>query len=157
MQRPWYRSLLEYGSLVGLPAIGLLVILDYGKMLEAPPAAEAITSSTQSVGSGGSGLAMLLQLIVQMAVILVACRAVGYAFRAVKQPQVVGDMLAGILLGPSLLGWVAPGGGTGPRARRRFVYGRNPTGRQPTALGIRTLWSCAFLLRTGADARKKMR
>lgn len=109
MQRPWYRSLLEYGSLVGLPAIGLLVILDYGKMLEAPPAAEAIMSSTQSVGSGGSGLAMLLQLIVQMAVILVACRAVGYAFRAVKQPQVVGDMLAGILLGPSLLGWVAPG------------------------------------------------
>lgn len=51
---------------------------------------------------------MLLQLLLQIAVILVTCRAVGYLFRFMKQPQVVGDMIAGILLGPSLLGWLAP-------------------------------------------------
>jgi len=50
----------------------------------------------------------LLLLILQIAVILVAARTVGYAFRAIRQPQVVGEMAAGILLGPSFLGWVAP-------------------------------------------------
>ena len=32
----------------------------------------------------------------------------GIAFRYVHQPPVIGEVLAGILLGPSLLGWVAP-------------------------------------------------
>ena len=51
----------------------------------------------------------LLLLIVQIAVVLVAARLVGLAFRRIHQPQVVGEMVAGILLGPSLLGWAAPG------------------------------------------------
>jgi Kef-type K+ transport system membrane component KefB len=51
----------------------------------------------------------LLVLIAQIAVILVAARAAGAAFRRLGQPQVVGEMAAGILLGPSLLGWLAPG------------------------------------------------
>ncbi|MDR0787330.1 MAG: cation:proton antiporter [Gemmatimonadota bacterium] len=50
----------------------------------------------------------LLILIVQIAVILLVARIVGWLFRAIQQPQVVGEMVAGILLGPSLLGWVAP-------------------------------------------------
>lgn len=44
-----------------------------------------------------------------MAVILVACRLVGAAARRIGQPQVVGEMIAGVLLGPSLFGWLAPG------------------------------------------------
>ena len=44
-----------------------------------------------------------------LAAILLACRLVGYLARFVGQPQVVGEMIAGVLLGPSLLGWVAPG------------------------------------------------
>jgi Kef-type K+ transport system membrane component KefB len=44
----------------------------------------------------------------QIIVILVAARLVGWAFRKIRQPQVVGEMAAGILLGPSLLGWIAP-------------------------------------------------
>jgi Kef-type K+ transport system membrane component KefB/nucleotide-binding universal stress UspA family protein len=52
---------------------------------------------------------VLLTLLLQIAVVLLVARAVGWAFRAVRQPQVVGEMAAGILLGPSLLGWVAPG------------------------------------------------
>ena len=51
----------------------------------------------------------ILLLLVQIAVVLVVARAVGYAFRLIRQPQVVGEMVAGILLGPSLLGWAAPG------------------------------------------------
>ena len=47
---------------------------------------------------------MLLQLIV----IIAATRAVAWLARRVGQAEVVGEMLAGILLGPSLLGYFAP-------------------------------------------------
>lgn len=50
----------------------------------------------------------LLLLLLQIAVVLISARVVGYIFRLVRQPQVVGEMAAGILLGPSLLGWAAP-------------------------------------------------
>ncbi|MBX3743728.1 MAG: cation:proton antiporter [Verrucomicrobiae bacterium] len=40
----------------------------------------------------------------QIAVILAACQAVGWIARHFGQPQVVGEMIAGVLLGPSLLG-----------------------------------------------------
>jgi Kef-type K+ transport system membrane component KefB len=45
----------------------------------------------------------------QVAVILLVCRAVGYLASKVGQPQVVAEMVAGFLIGPSLFGWVAPG------------------------------------------------
>jgi Kef-type K+ transport system membrane component KefB len=47
-------------------------------------------------------------LLVQIAVVVIAARGVGLLFRRIGQPQVMGEMVAGILLGPSLLGWVAP-------------------------------------------------
>ena len=51
-----------------------------------------------------------IRFFLQLAVILGACRFVGYAGRYLGQTQVVGEMIAGVLLGPSLLGWLAPGG-----------------------------------------------
>ncbi len=51
----------------------------------------------------------LFKLVLQIAVILAVCRGVGSIFRKIGQPRVVGEMFAGILLGPSLLGWMAPG------------------------------------------------
>lgn len=45
----------------------------------------------------------------QIAVILAACRVVGWIGRLVGQSQVVGEMIAGVLLGPSLLGAFWPG------------------------------------------------
>lgn len=51
----------------------------------------------------------ITRLIVQIGIILLASRGVGWIFRRLHQPQVVGEMVAGILLGPSLLGWAAPG------------------------------------------------
>jgi Kef-type K+ transport system membrane component KefB len=44
----------------------------------------------------------------QMFVILAACRLVGTLARRLGQPQVVGEMIAGVFLGPSLLGFVFP-------------------------------------------------
>jgi len=44
----------------------------------------------------------------QMAVILAACRITGWVMARLGQSQVVSEMIAGVLLGPSLLGWLAP-------------------------------------------------
>lgn len=47
-------------------------------------------------------------LAVQLAAITAACRLAARAVRPLLQPPVVGEMIAGILLGPSLLGALAP-------------------------------------------------
>jgi Kef-type K+ transport system membrane component KefB len=47
-------------------------------------------------------------LLTQIVIILGAARLLGWLFRKLHQPRVIGEMLAGILLGPSLLGWAAP-------------------------------------------------
>ena len=45
----------------------------------------------------------------QMAIILVAAKVFAAAFRLIRQPEVVGEMAAGIFLGPSRLADSPPG------------------------------------------------
>lgn len=47
--------------------------------------------------------------LVQIPVIIAVARATGCLFEKFGQPRVAGEMVAGIMLGPSLLGWLAPG------------------------------------------------
>ncbi|AWT57543.1 cation:proton antiporter [Mycolicibacterium smegmatis] len=49
-----------------------------------------------------------IHFFLQLAVILMACRLAGLVARRIGQPQVVGEMIAGVILGPSLLGRIAP-------------------------------------------------
>jgi Kef-type K+ transport system membrane component KefB len=51
---------------------------------------------------------LAIQFFLQLTVILIACRLVGRVMAAFGQPRVIGEMVAGILLGPSLFGWLAP-------------------------------------------------
>ncbi|MBY0232276.1 MAG: cation:proton antiporter [Gemmataceae bacterium] len=51
---------------------------------------------------------ILLPLLLQLAVVLSAARLAAWLFRRVGQPAVVGEIAAGLALGPSLLGWLAP-------------------------------------------------
>src|SRR5258706_2312976 len=50
----------------------------------------------------------LVTLLLQVAAIVVRARLVRLLCRLIGQPQVMGERVAGILLGPSFLGWVAP-------------------------------------------------
>src|SRR5271156_1400099 len=52
--------------------------------------------------------ATAVHFFLELAVILVACRIVGLASQRLGQPQVVGEMIAGVVIGPSLLGRLAP-------------------------------------------------
>src|SRR3984957_19755940 len=51
----------------------------------------------------------LTRLFVQLILIIMVARLCGALTMMVRQPAVVGEMIAGILLGPSLLGWLWPG------------------------------------------------
>ena len=52
---------------------------------------------------------ILLHVLLALVVVLVVARILGAMFRRLNQPQVMGEVVAGILLGPSFLGWLAPG------------------------------------------------
>ncbi len=50
----------------------------------------------------------IVTLVLQITVILAACRLVGDLFIRIGQPRVNGEMFAGVILGPSFLGWLWP-------------------------------------------------
>jgi Kef-type K+ transport system membrane component KefB/nucleotide-binding universal stress UspA family protein len=47
-------------------------------------------------------------LVVQIILIVVSTRFVGLLMRRIGQPQVIAEVIGGVLLGPSLLGWLLP-------------------------------------------------
>jgi Kef-type K+ transport system membrane component KefB len=93
-----------YFLLVGLPLLLLFTVLKTGAGLTAPVAA----MQTGVAASALPATMNLFLLVLQVTAVLLASRLVGMLFKKIKQPQVIGEMVAGILLGPSLLGWVAP-------------------------------------------------
>jgi Kef-type K+ transport system membrane component KefB len=50
----------------------------------------------------------LLHILLALVTVIIAARILGAAFKWIKQPPVLGEVIAGILLGPSLLGAIAP-------------------------------------------------
>jgi Kef-type K+ transport system membrane component KefB len=97
--------LLGYGVGVAASVLLYFVIHSFGKRLVAPAAPAG------SLLHGAPGAAQdnpLLHVLVALLVIIAASRLVGAIFRYFHQPSVIGEVLAGILLGPSLLGRIAP-------------------------------------------------
>jgi len=54
----------------------------------------------------------LMHVLLALAVIIVTARAVGFLFAMMKQPPVIGEVIAGLVLGPSLLGRFVPDAST---------------------------------------------
>jgi Kef-type K+ transport system membrane component KefB len=49
------------------------------------------------------------KVLLSLFVMLVAAKIIAEVFERLRQPSVVGEILAGVIIGPSVLGWVAPG------------------------------------------------
>ena len=99
------RSLLLYGGMFAVAAAAYFAISAVGSELVAPAAEGAARFGRPVTLQHAKSL---LHVLLSMAVIIVVARAVGALFRRIHQPPVIGEVVAGILLGPSLLGWMAP-------------------------------------------------
>lgn len=84
-----------YIALVMAPLLVLGAILKSGHTTPVSPSLHALTPD-------------LFLLVLQITVILFVSRVTGTLFQIVHQPRVVGEMCAGIFLGPSVFGWIAP-------------------------------------------------
>jgi Kef-type K+ transport system membrane component KefB len=50
----------------------------------------------------------VILVLIEVLIVIGMSRLIGLAFIRIKQPLVIGEIVAGIMLGPSLFGWVAP-------------------------------------------------
>jgi hypothetical protein len=73
-------------------------------VLLAAGSAQAQAKASASAGHDNA----LLHLLLALLVVVAFAQLVGQLFRRIGQPPVVGEMFAGIILGPSLLGRFAP-------------------------------------------------
>jgi Kef-type K+ transport system membrane component KefB len=100
------RAAAVYALMIGALVLLYLWIRSYGDTLAAPsPNGLNVFGSAASRANEGDLLHVLLALVV----VIATARAMGWVFRSANQPPVVGEILAGIVLGPSLLGRFVPG------------------------------------------------
>jgi Kef-type K+ transport system membrane component KefB len=81
-----------------------LLVRSAGSTLVAPAPAVARAAS----GATPAGSEVLLHVLLALVVVIIAARVCGALVKRLRQPPVMGEVLAGILLGPSLLGHVSP-------------------------------------------------
>ena len=104
-----------YLAYIAAFGLGIFFILKQGERLEASRVAGESTSvsptpsaASAETGKGEHGQAPLPTLLLQLITIVLTARAMGALFHRFGQPPVIGEIVAGIVLGPSLLGAVAP-------------------------------------------------
>jgi Kef-type K+ transport system membrane component KefB len=121
------RSLVYYPALLLVFGAGLWLILATGSRLNTDhslmrrPGQSASTTAPVSTPPsratsetwpgrilGGTVRSPLSTLLLQIIVIIIAARVFGAVFRRIGQPPVMGEMIAGIALGPSVLGLLFP-------------------------------------------------
>lgn len=89
---------------------GIIFLLATGKVLPASSVPPMVTNEvTASEGFVGHMQHPLTILLLQIAVVITAAKLFSSLFKRIGQPTVMGEMAAGICLGPSLLGLLAPG------------------------------------------------
>lgn len=103
------RVALAYAALVILPVVVLLALVAMGSNRFPPTGAPLLPRASALVPAAMALLRPSL-LLGQLVVILAATRLVGYLFARIGQPRVLGEMIAGILLGTSVLGALWPAG-----------------------------------------------
>ena len=100
-----WRFTAIHGLMVAVTVAVFLLIRSYGEGLTAPPPQGA----SSSAGAPPAESNALLHVLLALAAVIIVGQLLAKLFAYIGQPPVIGEVIAGILLGPSLLGRVAPG------------------------------------------------
>src|SRR5271156_2697926 len=99
------RIALIYAASLGASIAAFFLIRFLGRSL---PSAGAPGPGVPVRPTTSEAPGILLHVLLALVVIIVVARVLGAMFRRLNLPQVMGEVVAGILLGPSFLGWLAP-------------------------------------------------
>lgn len=111
------KTVVTYLALLFTFGIGITLILHYGTVLEATLMTNLVTPVISTPNALHHSIDEILfkwfhhpfaLLLFQFIVIILITRIFGYLVSFIAQPTVVGEILAGIVLGPSLLGLYFP-------------------------------------------------
>lgn len=94
------RLLLFYLALVAAALLLFVAISAIGE--------RAFDSTATLAQSAPEGMDTILHVLLALAVVIVTVRVMGAVFQYLHQPSVVGEVVGGILLGPSVLGAISP-------------------------------------------------
>jgi Kef-type K+ transport system membrane component KefB/nucleotide-binding universal stress UspA family protein len=108
-------------------------------------AAIAKTRAVEGTGIGGSGEVIL---IAEIALLLFVGRGLGELMQRIGQPSVIGQLLAGLILGPSLFGWLMP-------AAHHFLFPDTPAQKSLIA-GLSNVGVMMLLMLTGMETDIKL-
>ncbi len=97
------RHVALYVGMVGSTIAAFFAVRAVGARLE------HLTGPAPLALSAAAPTHRLVHVLLALVVIVVLARVLGLAFRRLGQPPVIGEVIAGIALGPSLLGQLAPG------------------------------------------------
>lgn len=146
------RTALIYLALLVLFGLGILLVIKRGQELALPRTEHSSVVGVAATVPSGDATSFwsplrdnlqepLGRLLLQVIVIVLATRVVGTIFVRCGQPSVVGEVFAGILLGPSLFGWLWP-------AASSFIF-------PVESLGVLRLFSqigvCLFMFVVGLE------
>ena len=152
------RTVKLYLLITSIAVLGIFAVLHAGGQLS-PPIAQMVSDATTpqpvsvSAPAAGSffdaakislyqnGTSALSRLFLQLFIIIAAACIAGTLFIRIGQPAVVGEMIAGILLGPSLFGLLAPGA-------FHFVFA--PASLEPLRL-FSQIGVCLFMFAVGME------
>jgi Kef-type K+ transport system membrane component KefB len=103
---------LVYGLTLAAAIAAFLIVRSYGETLPAPAAPPSGVADPSGPAAAAPGNP-LLHLLVALTAVIVLGQILAKVFARLGQPPVIGEMIAGILLGPSILGpeasaWILP-------------------------------------------------
>lgn len=112
------------------------------------PAALVLTTIAASAEGGKSAGPSEFLLVAQIVLLIAVGRGLGEVMQRIGQPSVIGELLAGILLGPSLFGWIWP-------EAQAAIFPRTPE-QKAMIDGIAQFGILLLLLLTGMETDLKL-
>ncbi|HEX4506495.1 MAG TPA: cation:proton antiporter [Alphaproteobacteria bacterium] len=110
----------------------------------------AIALAAEGHGPAGNGVGGSAEviLVAQVALLMLIGRGLGEVMQRIGQPAIIGQLLAGLVLGPSLFGWIAP-------HAHDLIF---PKGAEQKSLitGIANMGVMMLLLLTGMETDLKL-